>query len=297
MAHSISSIIPMEEVDFGIIGLEHPGNNVDGAELLSGFLSKELEKTGGHGFLEVDGNSVGMVWTSPDDPKDIVQTMYYAHLIQAGLLRDPMPIIAKTIYAGNGYGLLKNVLDIAIYNLNPQMAERDCEIIAACAPQMANAWYCLGLIRMGLGKYGEALEAFDVGLSFNPPERLCFKYGAIALMGMPVKASKVKFSGARKAKPHQNIADAVGYIESYLGLTMKAGLALSAHDRVSYGMALLALGEPEAAATQFSIVGAGTMKMTVRMWVDWGYRIGAHQIVKAIVSPEEFESVGKSIGC
>jgi hypothetical protein len=214
----------------------------------------------------VDGDKAFIQWAVPDasEKPDIQQVAYVAHLLQAGLLSDPMMPIANTAYSGGLMTLAMNLLSINSSGRNRYMAERDARLLAAAAPLSSSAVAFLGMILLENGKADDAAEAFMAVQEFDPLDFLSCKYGAISLtLSQP--------------------ADAVAMCERCIEILAARGMAPDSHLRAAYGMALASAGSKVEAGVQFMLAcGSRKVAMTPSEWVSGGYRINDEDVAAAL---------------
>ena len=107
----ISTRLAVKDVDFMAVQMSRPiGKDEDresyDAELLCEFLAGEMAKAGGTGTVEVSDGVLVADWDmpAPCPVEDAPQVSYFSHLVQAGIMKDPSMLIARTVYGGGGKG-------------------------------------------------------------------------------------------------------------------------------------------------------------------------------------------------
>lgn len=277
MTLPVSMIMPM-----GLIGTDFlPTECTSGRskeEIVSDFLSGEIEKAGGKAVVEVTSEVAAAWWATPPADGDSLSSariLYVAHMMQCGLLADPSRAIADTAYAGQGGVLSQVLLLINHYGLNRGLAERDASILVKCAPMFSSGWLCLALIQIENGALGEAAENLERLLSFEPGDWMAMKFLAIALMGTSRKVEAMVAS------------------ERMIRTMSSSDKPVDQHARLTHGFALLAGGLRSEAKVAFRMAGVDFPVMTPRQWGNWGHMLVGQEMVDRLASPVE---PGRKIG-
>ena len=256
--------LEVDKVDYGVVG--KAVRIGERAEALSDFLTGELAKVGGQATIVVDNDIATVEWQTPDlsDAKDSQQVAYVSHLLQAGLLADPLDVIARTAYAGGVNYLAMNLLSINSTGKNAYMAERDARLLVRAAPLSVQALSTLGLILLENGDAKEAAVCFAEAEQIDQWDFLSSKYLAVALtVSLPEAA--------------------VVHAEKAMAILASKGMAPDAHMRAAYGMALLAAGMRVEAGMQFMLAcGSRKPAMTPAQWVNGGYRVVDTEIAERL---------------
>jgi hypothetical protein len=241
------------------------------AKKVSDFLTNELSKVGGTAIVEVDDNVASVKWVLPTvtEGDDIARVVYVGHLLQSGIMLNPMRPIANTAYAGNGVALAKSLLMINARRIDCRMAERDAALLADCVPLMTTAWVVLGMIQLDNGHLKQAQESFDYALMIDPADIMAKKFLAIThTLKKPLLAVRL-----------------LGEVIEDLSV---GGAVPEKHVRAAYGMAMLSAGMLSEAAIQFRVAFSFSKpKMTVKDWVKWGYRAGENILAGTLLDPIE----------
>jgi len=232
-----------------------------------------MESVGGTGVVEVDPDSVFAVWTPPPvgEGVDARRMAYLSHMLQAGAMFMPRELIANTAYAGLGMPLARALVSFS--GLNPYVAERDSGILADAMPFCAQAWLAHGIVLMDVGKHKAAAVAISTCALLEPSNVLARRCLAVCLTG---------------TSPRRAVAAA----EEMMSLRAAEGVPPDAHERATYGFALLSAGLSLEAKAQFMAAGLPVPAMTPRQWREWGHKVDAAMMAKAMADPKGFAPKG-----
>lgn len=257
--------LKIEDIDFLVLGVSP--EDKDRVEKLSRFLTDELTKAGGLADIEVTQDRAVVEWSVPTVLEDGVQVAYVAHLLQSGLMKDPIIQLAGVAYAGGLQIVTMNLLSIGTTGKNPYLAERDARLLVVVAPFSVYALSTLGLILMDKGLTSEAAEYLSAACTLYPNDFFSNKYAGIAYTSSD--------------KPDA----AVQLLERCIQILAEVGEAPDNHLRVAYGMALLAAGMQAEASIQFMLVcGKKVPNMTLSQWVSGGYQMKADVLIELLKS-------------
>lgn len=272
--NQVVAAIPLGLIDFRSMGPSVTSLPRDPVQAVFGFVASELEAVGGLAVLEVDDDGMFCVWDPPSGPgADGRRVTYVAHMLQAGLSRSHLAMVANTAYSGMGIPLAKALL--VINPLNGYVAERDTRALADAMPLSAEAWLAHGIVLMENGKFRDAVGALGRS-SMLGDGSLAFKCLAVCLTGR----------SARKA-----LAAAEGMVTAYA----REGKVLDVHARAAYGFALLAAGLRKEAEAQFDAgFGQGLPRMTPGQWREWGVRVSEENLGDALADPRAFAPARRS---
>jgi len=264
----ISVLHPLDQVDFRNLGL-HPGSSKkEAAENLHDFLTDEMAKVGGQGSVEAAAVGVSIQWEPGQfgGGRDKAQNLYFGHLIQIGMLHDPLMMIANAAYNGKAVELATVLLTIHSYKLNPNMVVRDSETLAMSVPFLSPVHMSYGIILLDQGDAIRARDIFEHVVNFWPRNYIAMKYMAICEMEKHPK-------------------EAVRWMEKSLEISAEEGMIPGLNERVTYGMSLLAAGVKREAKKQFELAGLAMPKMTSKAWCKWGYQVDQTLISEALADP------------
>jgi len=269
MDNLIHSIYSLESIDFKILGLNYDNSAESRAETMFDFLSGEMGKSFGQGVLSVSTDMVRIGWipSVANKKRDTAQNIYFAHLIQAGMLKDPTPIIANLAYNGGIQNLNYVVLAIHTYSLNPAIAKKSSTLLALSAPYNASAWFTSGIIDLDQGFTEFAQQKFEHILTFSSWDYLTMKHLAICEL--------------RNNRPKE----AVRWMEKSLDAAASVGIVPGLVEFVSYGMALRSQGLHDLAKQQFKAAGVLSPKMTTAQWCWWGYKLFPDVLPESLANP------------
>lgn len=264
----ISVLHPLDQVDFRILGV-HPGaSKQEAAENLHEFLTDEMAKAGGQGMVEAAAVGVNIQWEPGafGGGRDKAQNLYFGHLIQIGMLYNPLMVMAQAAYNGKGVDLATVLLMIHSYKLNPSMVARDSEILSMSTPFLSSVSMTHGIIMLDQGDVIWAREAFEHVVNFWPRNYIAMKYMALCEM-------------------EKCPQEAVRWMEKSLEISADEGMMPGLNERVTYGMSLLAAGVKREAKKQFELAGLVMPKMTPKAWCKWGYQVDPTLIAEALADP------------
>ena len=254
----------LDEIDYKVF-TNTPGESKE--EALSTYLTEELFKAGGKAIVAVDNTGVAVEWAVPEitlEQFDAQQVAFVAHLIQIGLLVDPVPMIANAAYSGGILNLSLLLLNMNSFGKNTYLATRDARLLASVAPKSLQAWSMLGLIELENGNIECASMAFAEAQKIDPLDFLSCKYMAVSLsVSLP--------------------SNAVVFAERALAILAAKGIPLDKHMRATYGMSLLASKLKKESEIQFLLAcGHKKPSMSPTEWVNGGYRITDAEIPLAL---------------
>jgi len=264
--------LAIADIDFRVIGIGSSPNDPgdDRVEVLSKFLTEELAKAGGIANIEVNQERAFVEWIVPDNTGDGLQPSYVAHLLQSGLMKDPVANLAPTAYAGGLHMLTSNLLAFGSMGMNPYLAERDLRLLVMIAPFSVNALSVLGLILMDKGMVIEGAEYLVAACEVDPYDFFANKYAGIA------------FTSSDRPE------EAVRHLLVCIQVLANIGESPDVHLRTAYGMALLAAGINAEAEMQFMLVcGKRVPNMTLERWVTDGYKLKSDILVGILKSEPE----------
>ena len=269
MASVICSVHKFENVDFGILGLDSCRYDESKEEKLFDFLSDEMVKSFGYGVISVSPSGIGIGWSPSvvEKKRDRVQNIYFAHMVQVGLLKNPLVLVANSAYNGGINDLVYSLLAIHSYGMNPMMVKRDADLLACSAPLNSAAWLASGIIDLDQGDVEGARVKFLHILDFNLSDYLAMKHLSICDI---------------KSDPAQSVK----WMESSLEAAAEFGMIPGLAERVAYGMSLKACGLHREAKKQFTLAGIDLPKMTPRQWGEWGYRVVPSHLIDALCDPK-----------
>lgn len=233
------------------------------------YITEELAKIGGMAVVEVDNDECSCLWIppSPSDEDEKLFLVYVAHMLQAGLISNPMQLIANTAYAGSAAALAQSLMMINAAGLNRYVAERDAVQLALAVPYYGAIWLSLGLMLVANGHFNGAVDALAHLLRMEPSNVLGLKYMSIVhTLSSP--------------------EDAVRYAERLFEALAVAGVAPDVHSRAAYGYALQRAGMSVEAAQQFKMAcNVGKPKMTAKQWTEWGFSLPIEALPIAMKDP------------
>ena len=264
----ISVLHPLDQIDFKLIGVNPGASKKEGAENLYEFLTDEMSKVGGQGSVEASAVGVSIQWEPGPfgGGRDNAQHLYFGHLIQIGVLNDPLMIIANAAYLGKAVDLATVLLTIHSYQLNPSIVVRDSEILSMSTPFLSPTNMTHGIVMLDHGDVIRARDAFEHVVNFWPRNYIAMKYMAICEI-------------------EKNPQEAVRWVEKSLELAAEDGMIPGLSERVTYGMSLLAAGVKKEAKKQFDLLGLAMPKMTPKAWSKWGYKVEPTLIAESLADP------------
>ena len=245
------------EIDYAAVGAKHGD-----FKTVFDYLVSELSTLGGTATIEASPEGVTVNWVLPVvvELVDIVRALYISHLLQAGLMLNPIMVIADTAYNGGIVPLAMNLLSINSKKMNTYIAQRDAMYLALVAPMSIEAHTIYGMILLENGQIEKAIDAFARAQQINPGDYVSCKYLSLALITSAPKKS-------------------VLLAEKCLSILAYDNIVPDAHMRATYGMALLAAKMKKEASMQFLLIcGCKTPLMTPAQWVAGGYQIRADQV-------------------
>lgn len=229
-----------------------------------------MDSVGGVGIIEMDDEKLLATWDPPrSGDVDGLRVIYLSHLLQVGALNSPRQIIATTAYAGLGVTLASAL--VAFSRLNPYVAMRDSAILADAMPYSYDVWLAHGIVLMDSDMVRLATFVLEKSLTMGSSHILANRCLAVCYLhdNNPEKAVK-----AAEEMMRGKLAD---------------GLLPDNAERAAYGFALLAMKRKLEAGVQFmAAFGFSRVKMTVKQWMEWGYRLDLPTLTEAVMEPKAF---------
>jgi hypothetical protein len=132
-------------------------------------------------------------------------------------------------------------------------------------PNCVEVWTTLALLLFDRDKYDSVETILDRILFLEPEDYLALKYSAIFNTGVDTQKG-------------------IAFAERMVNAVVNKGGVLDAHDRSTYGFALLAAGMRYEARAQFNLVcGSDEPEMTLEQWLDWGHKLKSQLLASRLL--------------